>query len=113
MAIQPIDLQTLFTQMDKVGKDQSVLREGHQIQSALQSARLEQQELQRDHSVNETQDTGQGGTGRVNDRPSRKRNGKEFLTKNGREGEGGEEGEDEDPSVIRDPYLGRNLDVSG
>ncbi|MDR3337013.1 MAG: hypothetical protein LBT16_07400 [Treponema sp.] len=110
MAIQPIDLQTLFTQIDKVGKDQSVLREGHQIQSALQSARLEQRELQRDHSVNETQDTGQGGAGRVNERPSRRRNGKEFLTK---EGEDNEEGEDEDPSVIRDPYLGRNLDVSG
>jgi hypothetical protein len=116
VAIQPIDLQTLFTQIDKVGKDQSVHREGVQLQASLQAARVERLEVERDHSVNEAQDTGQGGAERVKDRQgqrqSRRQGGKEFLAGDRQEAAAGEEDE-EDPYVIRDPCLGRHLDVSG
>jgi hypothetical protein len=111
MAIQPIDLQTLFTQVDKVGKDQSAHREGAQLQASLQSARMERLEVERDHSVNEAQDTGQGGVERVKDRNGRKQGGKEFLARDKKEA--GEEEEAADSRIIRDPFLGRNLDVSG
>jgi hypothetical protein len=112
MAIQPIDLQTLFTQIDKVGKDQAVHREGAQLQASLRSARAEQQEVARDHSVTEAQDTGQGGVERVKDQQSRRQghHWKESPSK----GEPGKEGEQADDfCVIRDPCLGKNLDMSG
>ncbi|MDR2246003.1 MAG: hypothetical protein LBE17_04910 [Treponema sp.] len=112
MAIQPIDLQTLFTQIDKVGKEQSVHREGAQLQASLQTARVERLEVERDHLVNEAQDAGQGGAERVKDRQSRRQGGKEYLAGNKRDAAAGEEDE-EDPYVIRDPCLGRHLDVSG
>jgi hypothetical protein len=113
MAIQPIDLQTLFTQVDKVGKDQSAHREGAQLQASIRSARVEQLEVERDHSVNEAQDTGQGGAERVKDRNGRRQGGKEFLTRDKKEAVDGEEEEEADPRIIRDPCLGKNLDVSG
>jgi hypothetical protein len=114
MAIQPIDLQTLFTQIDKVGKDQSVHREGAQLQASLQSARVERLEVERDHSVNETRDTGQGGVEYIKDRHGRRRGGKESPAGN-KQGAAAGGGEDEEAAsrVIQDPCLGRHLDVSG
>jgi hypothetical protein len=112
VAIQPIDLQTLFTQIDKVGKDQAAHREGAQLQASLQTARVERLEVERDHLVNEAQDTGQGGAGRVKDRQGRRQGEKEFLAGDRQEAAADEEKE-EDPHVIRDPCLGRHLDVSG
>jgi hypothetical protein len=113
MAVQPIDLQTLFTQIDKVGKDQSVHREGAQIQASLQSVRVERLGVERDHSVNEAQGTGQDGAERIKDRRGRQRGGKESppgsRAGNKQGSLAGEDGE----AVIRDPCLGRLLDVSG
>jgi hypothetical protein len=112
VAVQPIDLQTLFTQIDKVGKDQSVHREGVQLQASLQTARLERLEVERDHSVNEAQNTGQGGAERVKDRQGRRQGGRKFPAE-GRPEAAADEKDGEDPHVIRDPCLGKHIDVSG
>jgi hypothetical protein len=111
MAIQPIDLQTLFTQIDKVGKEQSVHREGAQLQASLQAARVERQEVERDHSVNETQDTGQGGAERAGERQGRRQDGKKSSADD--KPDAAAEEENEDPHIIRDPCLGKHIDVSG
>ncbi|MDR2069188.1 MAG: hypothetical protein LBP71_04900 [Spirochaetaceae bacterium] len=111
MAIQPIDLQTLFTQLDKVGKNQAAQKEGLQIQQALQGDQIQRKTDQRIQSVNEYQDTGEGAE-TIRDRAPRKNAGEE---KQGREGKD-ENPEDEQPGeplVFRDPDLGRNIDVSG
>ncbi|MDR0584005.1 MAG: hypothetical protein LBG57_06640 [Treponema sp.] len=109
MAIQPIDLQTLFTQVDKVGKSQSAQREGLAVQQALQGAQLQRKTEERIQEVNEAQDAGNGAE-KVNDRGSRNSSGRG----RGEKGENpAEEGEEEQlPSVIRDPSLGRNIDIS-
>jgi hypothetical protein len=114
MAIQPIDLQTLFTQLDKVAKNQANQREGLQIQQALQGDQLRRKIEERIRSVNESQDTGQGAEG-VKDRSSRKRQDQEPPAPAEKEaGPGGPGDTDgEVPSVIRDPALGKNIDVSG
>jgi hypothetical protein len=110
MAIQPIDLQTLFTQLDKVGKSQANQKEGLQIQQALQGVRVQQKTEEQIRSVNESQDTGEGAEG-VKDRGPRNQNDRETSSRKDREGTG--EDTEEDQSVIRDPNLGRNIDVSG
>lgn len=111
MAIQPIDLQTLFTQVDKVGKREAVQKEGVQLQQSLQNVQIQKRTEERSHSVNETRDTGQGAE-RVKDRESRKWTGQEGKDDEEKDGSGSS-GEDENSPVIRDPDLGRNIDVSG
>ena len=109
MAIQPIDLQTLFTQIDKIGKAQVAQREGLAIQQAIQGAQLQRKTEEHIQEVNEAQNTGEGAE-KVNDHGQRNDDG------NGGRKEKGP-GEDEEnkkkPSVVfRDPALGRNIDIS-
>ncbi|MDR1947899.1 MAG: hypothetical protein LBQ38_00740 [Spirochaetaceae bacterium] len=110
MAIQPIDLQTLFTQIDKVGKTQVNQREGVEIQQALQNVQIQKKTEERDHAVNESKNMGEG-TDRINDRNARRKQGGNSPRNEGEveeplPGEG-------DPAVIRDPDLGKNVDFSG
>jgi hypothetical protein len=120
MAIQPIDLQTLFTQVEKVGKEQANQKQGLQLQQAIQGARIQQTTDERIRSVNESQDTGEG-VERVKDRSPRKRrdDGEGQKPGMGAYAENGEEPEEPDqraadyPSVIHDPALGKNVDLSG
>jgi hypothetical protein len=107
MAIQPIDLQTLFTQVEKVGKAQASQKEGAMIQQAIQSVAIQRRTDENIQSVNETQDTGRGAE-EINDQNGRRR----------QEGEGPrerEEGEGENPKipVFRDPALGKYIDFTG
>jgi hypothetical protein len=112
MAIQPIDLQTLFTQLDKVGKNQAMQREGQQIQESIQQIQIQRKNEQNIQSVNQAQDLGEDA-GTIKDE---KRHG-------GRENESGarqkQQEDDEFPAaeerrdLIRDPALGRNIDISG
>jgi hypothetical protein len=109
MAIQPIDLQTLFTQMDKVGKEQSAQKEGLAIQQTL--AGIENQKKTEEHiqSVNEAQNTGEGAE-KVNDRNQRKK--KDEEKSKDRE-DGDEDTKEPERPVIQDPVLGKNIDISG
>jgi hypothetical protein len=52
MAIQSIDLQVMFSQLDKVGKEQASLREGAAIQKALAGDREALKLTQHIESVN-------------------------------------------------------------
>jgi len=109
MAISPLDLQTLFTQMDKVGRQETAQREGAALLQSIQHARIQQQTDEKIRSVNEAQNTGEG-TEAVNDK-----NGGRAGQEGGRQGESPEDAEQkekEDDGVIRDPALGKNIDVS-
>ena len=112
MAIQPIDLQALFTQLDKVGKNQAVLREGQQIQESLQQIQTQRKLEENVQSVNETQEMGEEAEKIKDDKGRRS-----YANQDGARGkeEDGEEAasEEEKPDLIRDPALGRNIDISG
>ena len=111
MAIQPIDLQTLFTQIDKVGKEQMNQKEGVHLQAVLQGAQLQKKIEERSHSVTELQNTGDG-TERLKDRNARRQGGEHAPGR--KPGEEDAESEDNgEPAVIRDPALGKNIDISG
>jgi hypothetical protein len=113
MAIQPIDLQAIFTQIDKVGKNQAAQREGLQIQQALQGHQIQQRAEERIQSVNEAQDTGEGGAERVNDRNARGGEEREEGREAAEDKEAGPEERERTAYVIRDPGLGQNVDFSG
>ena len=106
MAISPLDLQTLFTQMDKVSKQDAAQREGAAILQSIQHSRIQQQLDEKVRSVNESQNTGEG-TESIDDNSGGK------AGQENRQGESSEMTEEkEDRGVIRDPDLGRNIDVS-
>jgi len=110
MAIQPIDLQALFTQLDKVAKSQVIQKEGQQIHEALQQAQ-NQRKLEQDvQSVNQSQQMGEE-TATIKDE---QRRGSHAYQGKGRERQEEEDNsDDEKQDLIRDPALGRNLDISG
>jgi hypothetical protein len=110
MAIQPIDLQTLFTQLDKVGKEQINQKDGLQIQQALQGAQEQRKTEERIQSVNESQDTGEG-TERIKDRSGRSAQGQGGAGKGKHDKPEPEQGPE--LAVISDPSLGKNIDLSG
>ena len=110
MAIQPIDLQTLFTQMDKVGKLQSAQREGFAMQQAIHGIQLQRKAEEEIKAVNQTQNTGEDGAEKIKDRESQAQYSGEGEKKEDQQQPAAEE-ETED-SLFHDPRLGRNIDIS-
>jgi hypothetical protein len=107
VALLPIDLQTLFTQANQVGKEQAVQKDSGPQAQSLQGAQLVQKTAQRDNDVNETHDQEQGPE-QVKDRARR-----------GADRKRRQAGEKRAPAaqprakdVVSDPALGRNVDIS-
>ena len=109
MAMQPIDLQVIFTQLDKVARNQTQQREGLQIQAALNQVQSQKKAEELVQSVNETQDMGYG-VAMVKDE---KHQNQAQDRKKKEEEEALEQAEESRKSAIRDPTLGRNIDLSG
>ena len=107
MAISPLDLQTLFSQADKVGKQSMVQREGAALLQSIQHVRIQQQTDEKIRSVNEAQNTGDGSE--AIDDNSGGQAGQEAP--HGPPQEAKEE-EAQDEGIIRDPALGKNIDFS-
>ena len=108
MAIQPIDLQTLFSQVDKVARQQSAQREGLAIQQAIQGVH-HQRKIEEDiQAVNETQNTGEDGAEKVKDRGAQAQDGSSEKKRNHEENEQ----EETHIPVFSDPRLGRTIDIS-
>jgi hypothetical protein len=117
MAIQPLDLQVMFSQLDKVGKEQSALREGAAIQKALAGDREAQKLTQNIESVN--------AAAEGNDPENTSNRQLERLRE--REGRGGKEDtphiktkktadvakHGQDSVVIDDPLVGKHIDLEG
>ena len=111
MAIQPIDLQAIFSQVDKVGKNQSFLREGLQAQEALQQQQSQRKLEENVQSVNQAQEMGQEAE-KIKDDSGRGAHAKQGGAKEKDEEEDSAE-EEKKPELIKDPALGRNIDISG
>ena len=108
--MQPIDLQTLFTQLDKVAKNQVQQREGLQIQATLNQIQSQKKAEEHIQSVNEAQDMGFGAT-QIKDENSQNQ-AQEQEKKEDKEAAQGQSKIYKNPS-FRDPALGRNIDISG
>jgi hypothetical protein len=110
MAIQPIDLQTLFTQIDKVGKTQNAQREGFAIQQEIQGTQLQRKTEEQIRSVNEAQNTGEDGSEKVKERGAKGQDSEKEKKKEARQNV--PEKEKTQVKVFSDPRLGRNIDIS-
>ena len=107
MALLPIDLQTLFTQANQVGKEQAVQKDAAPQAQSLQGAQLVQKTEQRDNDVNETHDQEEGPE-QIKDRARRGANRKRRQAADKRKPAPRPPAKD----VMRDPALGRNVDIT-
>ena len=106
MGIAPIDLQTLFSQVDKVGKAQAAQREGQALHQAILGVELQKKTEENIQQVNEAQNTGDGAE-KIKDQKQGQHGGGSHE-KNKRE----EREEEDQVSVLRDPTLGNTIDIS-
>lgn len=107
MALLPIDLQILFTQSNQVGKEQAVQKDAAPLAQSLQGAQLVQKTEQRDNDVNETHDQEEGPE-QVKDKARR---GAERKRRQGAE-KRKPAAQSPAKDVVRDPALGRNVDIT-
>ncbi|MDR0786124.1 MAG: hypothetical protein LBE74_09655 [Treponema sp.] len=107
MAIQPLDLQVMFNQLDNVGKTQASQRESLAIQQTLQSLHIQEKTQADIQAVNESPDAGDGAEG-VKDRGARSQAGSE---QDGKQEKNKQSWEEE--RRLWDPSLGKNVDISG
>jgi hypothetical protein len=103
MPIMPIDLQILFAQMNQVGKEQSMLKEGAAIQSSMHNMDLVKQAEQKDNSVNQSQDVGDGITNVKNERKQQEQK-KEKKERR-------DEHSPPHKKYFSDPALGHHIDI--
>ena len=108
--MQPLDLQALFSQLDKVGRNQAFIRDGQQLQDALHQADTQRKLEQNVQSVNEAQNMGDEALTIKDENRDKSKDNPGTEKKNIKEEE---EAKEERLSYYRDPALGRNLDISG
>jgi hypothetical protein len=107
MSIKPIDLQTLFAQLEQVGRGQSADRDGQAIKQAVQGAAAQQKQTEDAKGIQKPEAPGEGAE-KIRDREAW-------------QGQGGEEKQEmsnkkkssDEAEVITDPELGGHVDVSG
>ncbi|MCL2720342.1 MAG: hypothetical protein FWD47_03265 [Treponema sp.] len=106
MAITPIDLQTIFSQVDKVGRTQVAQKEGQALSQSIQGNEIQRKTDENIRQVNEAQDLGDG-TDKVRDRDQKQNSGSRNDKRKQEEKEN-----EEKKSVLRDPVLGNKIDIS-
>ena len=105
MAIQPIDLQVLFSRLNQVGREQAVQKEAQVQAQAVAGSEIAERSEEGDHRVAELS-TDEEGPETVNEDS-------EGNQGNSRQGKRGKTDEEEKEAVFRDPDLGQNVDISG
>jgi hypothetical protein len=106
MAMQPIDLQILFSQLDSVAKDAAAQKDGLMLRAAINASTLEKRIEEKSQSVNEMRDSGEELDALRSEKKqnSEKNSGKKSAANSG--------GRDTD-SFFRDPSLGNYIDLRG
>jgi len=108
MPILPIDLQTLFSQLNQVGKEQAVQKEVPPLAQSLQASEIVKKTEAADNSVNQTREVEQGAEKVKNEKEGghkRKASEKEKKKKEGRAVSG--------RPCFEDPNLGHHVNLVG
>ncbi len=114
MALLPLDLQVMFSQLDVVGKSQAALKEGAIIQRTLQNAKMQEKADEHIQEINEAQNTGEGAEG-VKDRGNKKQNEGGSSRHGGKQESSAQVSSLAAPesSEMFDPQMGKFVDLSG
>lgn len=108
MAIQPIDLSTMYSQMNNVAKTVAHQQNGAQLTQAMQENLVLQQEKVRLSQVQKAAEN-EASAGVVKDEGRQKNS---FQNQNNREKNQPEEEQQKKITEIRETFLGQNIDIS-
>ncbi|MDR2864100.1 MAG: hypothetical protein LBV68_00635 [Spirochaetaceae bacterium] len=113
MAITPLDLQMIFSQLDQIGKEVSSQKEGAALRSVMQNDSRQKIQDEKMKSVHQTDDS---GSGPVKTKNNKKDSGEEETS--GKKSAGGKESEADGESAgtlpaVHDLNLGKYVDISG
>ncbi|MDR2795969.1 MAG: hypothetical protein LBB47_04575 [Spirochaetaceae bacterium] len=108
MAMQPLDLQILFSQLDSVAKDAAAQKDGLTLRGAINASVFEKKTEEKSQSVNETHDADNGleALNSGKNLNSNKKNAKKKYRQENSEQKGAGE-------LFKDPSLGNYIDLSG
>lgn len=108
MAIQPIDLQTLFVRLSQVGREQSALKQSIAQNQVVTGNEIAQRSQDAGHTVHESSEVSEGPE-TVNEDETNQ------GTQENSSGERRENDQDDTDTEteFRDPDLGRNIDLTG
>lgn len=108
MAIQPIDLQTIYSQMSNVAKNVAHQQNGNQLTQAMQENVAVQQEQERLAQVHKTAEN-EANTSQVKDKGHQNNS---FQNQKNQKKSKEEEPEKKKLTEIRESFLGQNIDIS-
>lgn len=108
MAIQPIDLQTIYSQMSNVAKNVAHQQNGNQLTQAMQENVAVQQEQERLSQVHKTAEN-DANTSQVKDEGHQNNS---FQNQKNQKKSKEEEPEKKKLTEIRESFLGQNIDIS-
>lgn len=114
MAIQPIDLQTLYSQLENVSKGVAAQQQGAQLHSVLQNENQTKKIQEKQNTVQETKNEQNADS--IHERKQRKHDNNDNGDSNDNDKKSDDnKSQDNLPvqEVIRDPGLGRHIDICG
>jgi len=109
MPLLPIDLQTMFSHMNQVGKEQALQKGVSPLQQSLQGQEIAKDSVEKDTAVNETDNVGEG-VEKVKDE-EKKKNEQGNDEKNREKMK--KEKDREQKEVFKESYLGHHVDLMG
>ena len=113
MSVNPLDLQVVFTQMNQVGKQQSLIKENEVIRQDQASERVKKDGEKDAEDVPETKDLSEGPD-KIKDQSDKKSpSNKEKNKKRDEDLDKKKEKENIQSNEIKDPNLGQNIDILG
>jgi len=107
MAIQPIDLQTMYSQMNNIARNVAHSTQGAQLAQSLQEGSVIQQNMEKAQSVHKAADN-ESKSGEVNEEGHQSSN----PQNSGKKKEEEAEQEQRKPTEIRESYLGQHIDIT-
>lgn len=113
MPLLPIDLQTMFSQMSQIGREQAVQKEVPPQYQAVQAEEIVKKTAHDDKAVNQAREPGEGPEKVREEGPRRKR--RKGRAAQAPPGERVERAASprERPEVFEDPALGHHIDLVG
>ncbi len=111
MAIQPIDIQTLFAKLNQVSKEQAELKDISDQHQALQNSEIVKQADKKSHTVMETEGLADGPD--KTDEDGRKKQEAETSPEAAVAEEKKDGNKEKDKPYFQDPDLGHHVDLTG
>lgn len=112
MSVNPLDLQVNFTQMNQVGKQQSMQKDSEVIRQD-QASQMVNKEGEKDADyVPETKDLSEG-PGKIKDKKEKNNQKKQSRDKKGLENKEENEEDAKESQSLKDPDLGQKIDIMG